>query len=613
MMKILVLLVSIVNFLFGMAVLNSSKTEDFMIEYFYDDTKQLTIDDVSKKNFQQTLPSQFSLGYIRGYAWYKITIENQSNYEDFVLYFSEPHFENMNFYSFENSNWEKRKGGLFIPLEERDIHDHNPAFYISLKPKEKRTYYLQSFNTMGSFGEFTIYEKTAFFEKYKFLYKSLYLLYFGGLFIIIVFNIFLYLKLNDKIFLYYTGYIFFFGTFIFLFSGISLYTEFQELHYELHSSVSLFVLFLILFSINYLEIEKYNKTLLKIFYFLGGFYFLLAIMILIDIEPWYEVLSATASIVFLMLSGSAIYVWNKGHEGAKYYILALSIYIISMSLLSSLANGWVENNDINRYSFLFGSYIEVIFFSLMLANRFYIIQKEKIHTQNELISLKTKNEQYLELEVQKRTDELLSVNKELSTALKDKELLLKELYHRVKNNFQMIISILWIESNKTKNKSLKRSFEDLNLRIKSMSKIHDVLYDSLNFSKIETNTYIHDIIDEIKKIFSEQKVTINQNIDKFDLDVMSALSLGVIINEATNNAIKHMDQEKHCIITVLLEKINNQVTLTISDNGNGFDIKKNYEGLGLKLIKQFANKLDNSKYSIDSKNGTLFKLEFTIQ
>lgn len=612
-MKILVLLVSIVNFLFGMAVLNSSKTEDFMIEYFYDDTKQLTIDDVSKKNFQQTLPSQFSLGYIRGYAWYKITIENQSNYEDFVLYFSEPHFENMNFYSFENSNWEKRKGGLFIPLEERDIHDHNPAFYISLKPKEKRTYYLQSFNTMGSFGEFTIYEKTAFFEKYKFLYKSLYLLYFGGLFIIIVFNIFLYLKLNDKIFLYYTGYIFFFGTFIFLFSGISLYTEFQELHYELHSSVSLFVLFLILFSINYLEIEKYNKTLLKIFYFLGGFYFLLAIMILIDIEPWYEVLSATASIVFLMLSGSAIYVWNKGHEGAKYYILALSIYIISMSLLSSLANGWVENNDINRYSFLFGSYIEVIFFSLMLANRFYIIQKEKIHTQNELISLKTKNEQYLELEVQKRTDELLSVNKELSTALKDKELLLKELYHRVKNNFQMIISILWIESNKTKNKSLKRSFEDLNLRIKSMSKIHDVLYDSLNFSKIETNTYIHDIIDEIKKIFSEQKVTINQNIDKFDLDVMSALSLGVIINEATNNAIKHMDQEKHCIITVLLEKINNQVTLTISDNGNGFDIKKNYEGLGLKLIKQFANKLDNSKYSIDSKNGTLFKLEFTIQ
>lgn len=612
-MKILVLLVSIVNFLFGMAVLNSSKTEDFMIEYFYDDTKQLTIDDVSKKNFQQTLPSQFSLGYIRGYAWYKITIENQSNYEDFVLYFSEPHFENMNFYSFENSNWEKRKGGLFIPLEERDIHDHNPAFYISLKPKEKRTYYLQSFNTMGSFGEFTIYEKTAFFEKYKFLYKSLYLLYFGGLFIIIVFNIFLYLKLNDKIFLYYTGYIFFFGTFIFLFSGISLYTEFQELHYELHSSVSLFVLFLILFSINYLEIEKYNKTLLKIFYFLGGFYFLLAIMILIDIEPWYEVLSATASIVFLMLSGSAIYVWNKGHEGAKYYILALSIYIISMSLLSSLANGWVENNDINRYSFLFGSYIEVIFFSLMLANRFYIIQKEKIHTQNELISLKTKNEQYLELEVQKRTDELLSVNKELSTALKDKELLLKELYHRVKNNFQMIISILWIESNKTKNKSLKRSFEDLNLRIKSMSKIHDVLYDSLNFSKIETNTYIHDIIDEIKKIFSEQKVTINQNIDKFDLDVMSALSLGVIINEATNNAIKHMDQEKHCIITVLLEKINNQVTLTISDNGNGFDIKKNYEGLGLKLIKQFANKLDNSKYSINSKNGTLFKLEFTIQ
>ena len=95
--------------------------------------------------------------------------------------------------------------------------------------------------------------------------------------------------------------------------------------------------------------------------------------------------------------------------------------------MSAMVNGWIENNDINRYSFLFGSFFEILFFTIVLTNRFYIFQNEKIIIQKELLELKSENELILEEKVEDRTKSLNKANKKLTALIDERELLLKNL------------------------------------------------------------------------------------------------------------------------------------------------------------------------------------------
>ena len=295
----------------------------------------------------------------------------------------------------------------------------------------------------------------------------------------------------------------------------------------------------------------------------------------------------------------------KGHTEAKYYIIAILIYTISITIFSFMTNGWVENSDINHYAFLFGSYIEIVFFSFMLANRFHKMQNNTIKIQKELITIKQQNEKVLENRVKKRT-------KKITKLLGEKELLLKEVYHRVKNNFQIIIGLLWIELSKEISKEHKNSFLGLISRIESMSKIHQYLLNLKAFSKIKSEKYIVEIINETQKIYQKDKINIDTEIDSCILDIDYAMTLSVIINEVLNNSIKYRDQKNSCDIFLSFKVLDNKITLIIKDNGPGFIPNRQTEGFGLKMINQFAKKLKSSYIEFNSKSGTEFKLSFEL-
>jgi len=584
--------------------------ENFNIKYIYDETRKLSFHKIKQKKFTKIIDSQFTLGYKKGNFWFKIEIKNKSNKKDFVLYFTEPFFEKVDLFVLnDKGKWIKKTNGLFVPLHKRDIYDHNPAFYIDINPNKSKIIYIKTYSKFGTFGEFKIYEKKPFLEQYKSQYMFLYILYFGGIIIIIIFNLFLYIKLKDSIYIFYVGYTLFFLIFIFLFSGIDIYFGLAPWHYRLHSSAPLFALFLILFSGKFLEINKYNKTLQIVFNTIAITFILLSILNFIDIEPWYQVFSSISTVVLVILVSSSIYVWIKGHKTAKYYLLILSLYITTIALISSLANGWLPNNDINRYAFLFASYLEIIFFALMLANRFNKIQNEKILLQEKFLKKKNINQKLLKQEIMDKTQETIKANQKLEQALKDKELILKELFHRVKNNFQMIIGLLWIEAQKHKSQTSKNKFLGLISRINSMSVMHQLLYNSDAISKINSKQFIKSIVKESQKIYKKDDLFINYNIEQFNIDISSSISLGIIINELLNNTFKYNENPKSKI-EISLSKKDNIIYLLVKDNGQGFDNKKEFEGLGLKLIEQFVNYLENSSYNFSFSNGTEFELKF---
>ncbi|SFP08822.1 Two-component sensor histidine kinase, contains HisKA and HATPase domains [Hydrogenimonas thermophila] len=357
-----------------------------------------------------------------------------------------------------------------------------------------------------------------------------------------------------------------------------------------------------------MEIKKYLPLTYKVLKLIIILYLILVIMAYLQFNPWYQIITIVASITYIILFYMSIRVWIMGHTKAKYYLIAMTIYISTIVVMSLMINGILENNYITRFAFLYGSFMEIILFTLLLANRFYEVKNEKIRIQNRLIEIKEKNEKFLEYEIENRT-------KEIKNLLRDKELLLKEVYHRVKNNFQMVIGMISIQANKENNKVYKKSFQELICRIKSMSAVHQSLYNSKALSCIKSKEYIPKIIQDVKHVFNRDNMEIIEMVDSIDLKMEYAISLGVIVNEVLTNAIKHnFNLEKKLIIYIKLKKVNEQINLLIKDNGKGFDTEHKLiqTGLGLKLLEQFIKKIPNSHFEFHSTSeGTEFSLFFT--
>lgn len=428
-LKIILIFLSVISTLYSNIIIDNDirKKDNFTLEMFYDDSKKLTIETLQNKTFKK-IPSQFTFGHKRGNFWFKFTIENHSSSKDFILNFSEPYYEEMSLYKKVNNYWVEEKNGLIKPLKQRDVLNHNPSFELKIKPNQIKTFYIKSNSKLTTSGELEIYKKKYFNSIDGYYHDNLYMFYFGILFIITIINLFIYFRLKENIYLYYSGYTFFYLLWVSAYSGLILYTPLEGYYYNFLMVTPMFIMFLILFSSEFLNVEKYLPKIYKPLNIFGYIFGVLALLIAFSFEPWFEIMNKLASVLFLVLFSVAIYILRKKNNiNTKYYLFAMSIYMITISLMSAMVNGWIENNDINRYSFLYGSIFEILFFTMFLVNRFYVFQNEKLTIQKELLELKDKNEIILEAKVQDRTNSLTIANEELNHLMQEKELLLKDL------------------------------------------------------------------------------------------------------------------------------------------------------------------------------------------
>ena len=281
--------------------------------------------------------------------------------------FLEPFSDALNLYREENGVFIKSKSGLEVPLDQREIFDSNPTFNLIIKKNEIKTYYIEAYSKFSSAGEFVIYQKDIYLTQGKPLFISLYMFYFGSLFIVILFNLFLFLTIKDKIYAYYTAYTFFYLLFMLILSGFDLYLGYEHLHEEFHMATPLVMIFLVLFSSYFLQTKNFYPKLFKVLMANVIIYAMLVPLVFITVDPWIEVANAVTTFTFILLIIIAIMTVNKGYTLAKYYLFIMLVYISSLGLMSSVLMGDIENTDFNRYIFIAASYLEIIAFSLLLA------------------------------------------------------------------------------------------------------------------------------------------------------------------------------------------------------------------------------------------------------
>jgi len=206
----------------------------------------------------------------------------------------------------------------------------------------------------------------------------------------------------------------------------------------------------------------------------------------------------------------------------------------------------------------------------------------------------------------------------LIASLEEKEVLLREIHHRVKNNLQLIAGLLDMTKMRTKDSATSNILTDMMIKIQTMAQIHTRLYESKRFDKINMESQIRDQIAALSNIYSHKDREIISEINSSDiyLPVDQAIPCALVINEILSNTYKHAFRgRKHGMVTITATQDNGHIRIIVRDNGIGipeaFDINRT-NSLGLKLIRTLVQQQLKGSLTINRNKGTEVIVEFPI-
>ena len=203
---------------------------------------------------------------------------------------------------------------------------------------------------------------------------------------------------------------------------------------------------------------------------------------------------------------------------------------------------------------------------------------------------------------------------QLKVSLQEKDALLREVHHRVKNNLQVISSLLQLQSLSVKDTEVKRALEDSRRRIHAMSLVHQKLYGSENLANIDFGEYLESVTRQLAQAYENEGVSIEIGVESITLEVGIAVPCGLIVNELVNNALKHaFSRDQHGTVRVELSRMEGgRVRLSVADNGRGFPEDLDYRtagSMGLALVRALTGQISGTLL-LDRSEGTRFSLEF---
>jgi len=194
-------------------------------------------------------------------------------------------------------------------------------------------------------------------------------------------------------------------------------------------------------------------------------------------------------------------------------------------------------------------------------------------------------------------------------ALGEKETLLREIHHRVKNNLQVVSSLLYLQGRSVSDDAAAEALQEGQNRVKSMSLIHQKLYQEENLTSVDVKDYFEKLIPSIFNSYniSPDRIKLSLNVSPMHLDVDTLIPVGLIVNELITNSLKHgFNTDDNGVIDVELREKENQLYLRVSDNGIGMtdkNIGQLKESFGYELVQSFSDQLD-ADINIKSDNGT---------
>ncbi|MGI6481911.1 MAG: PAS domain S-box protein [Methanobacterium sp.] len=204
---------------------------------------------------------------------------------------------------------------------------------------------------------------------------------------------------------------------------------------------------------------------------------------------------------------------------------------------------------------------------------------------------------------------------ELRKSLEEKEMLVKEIHHRVKNNLMVISSLLNLQSRYIKDKKALSMFKESQNRAKSMALIHERLYRSTDLKSIDFGDYLRTLATDLYRTYVPEpsRIELDMNVEKVMIDINTAIPLGLIVNELLSNSMKHaFPGKREGEINLEFGITDDEFVLVVGDNGIGFpeDLEfQNTSSLGLQLVNTLTRQISGI-IELDTTNGTLFSIKF---
>jgi len=577
-------------------------------EIYIDKKRDVTINDVLSKKIEFKTNNQKLIGF--GYSpnfdvWIKFKLTNDSDKPlHKVLEYENTLTSNIQFFSPDNSYKPIQEGLFHIDTDRRTI---NPTFKISLDPGESKTYYIKASSYITTLiVKLNIWENDSFYKE-EIKHQVILGLFFGAMLILALYNLFIYFYIKDISYLYYVLYITGILIHHLMYTGIiNVYLIPSEYVDNIIKYAAVIVaipaLALALFTKNFLDVNGNYKKISRV---LNGyiilFPFLISIFLLTDEFNRYRNIFSVLMLFLLLIV--TVYAAYKRNRQAYFLLFGWFIFITAGlgMYLSSVGVFNIYNNF--PYYVELSLVTEAIVFSIALADRIKQLQEDKEEATNLLIIQQANEKTRLIKTVEERT-------KDLQIALDEKGLLLKELNHRVKNNMQTIVSLIRLQSKKTKDDKVKETFKTIQNRINAMSHLHELLYKQDNISYVNAYEYFEILSEEIQLSYQDKEIDVVFNINA-QLEINQAIYCGLILNELITNCFKYAFPNGEGTVKIQLEKVENNYILTVKDNGIGYDKSISTNSLGLILVDTLATQQLKGNIVIDSTNGTTVTIKWS--
>ncbi len=430
-MPIKILIFLIISFMLPTALLSAipiinldkeiSSYTDFQVEYLMEKSgESLGIEEISKLPFTKTISNAFTFGYKTNNFWFRFSVHNDSKEaKKMVLELTEIIHKKVDLYILSDPIIHK-KNGLRVPMENREIEESNPAFALHFAPHETKELYVNIASIYAVMGALKL-KTPEQFHKDTLLKNNIYIFYFGAIIAIALYNLFIFFYSREKIYIYYVSYVLAFVLWAANYKGLLLSFTTIETYDILQVTIPIFFTMLILFSQTVLETKKYFSLFHKV---LNGFIFILAISfvwMLLSMHTGFYFMNLVSAPLLPFLLFMSFWALYHGHKIARVYLLGLSIYIVSMILISQLALGMIPYDILVSNAPIIGSFFEIILFSLLLAYRINLFREEALDVQEKLIAQQRTESSRLFHAVAEKTVALNIANKQLAEELEEKK------------------------------------------------------------------------------------------------------------------------------------------------------------------------------------------------
>jgi len=566
-------------------------------ELFFQTSEQNTaFEQIKNKEFKKLTIQQLNYGFNNKISvWIKIKLTNATSSNlNTILEVNNPLLEEL--ILFDEKDILSTSGMLNIQEDRSTI---NPYFKLAIKKESSKVFYLKVINNTTAL-QFSI----NFVNEKQFLKKDinkqfLIILFIGIILAFFTYAIVLFFYTKNRSYLLYSLYIM-----VLVFQQLT-YVGFLPLYMPASFTyidnlivvpkVGALIITGILFARSFLKTNMYEKLDKFYLYLIYGVLF----QILFLSTPWfyYPEITVLTGLIFIFFNMYvAVYVYKKGNKQARFFIIGWSFLIIGffLSIIDALGIYSI------MYHFpslvLVFTSIEALFLLLAFVDKLNILQDEKDVADKKLYSELQQRNLIIEDQVESRTKMLNN--------------LYKELHHRVKNNLQIMLSIIRLQSAKFEDETLKEQFIKLEHRIKSIAKTHEILYLNDDIEKIDMHEYLYSLCEDIDMSFNNTNIKFKIN-SIVKMPLKEAVYIGIIINELVSNSMKYA---KNCDeIIISLSKQANTFILNITDNGEGYSEDKiSNKTLGLKLVHNLVQDQLNGEINVNSKNKCEYNIRFKI-